>query len=264
MKRRKIVKHPIIVSRWANWAEQFLQRLGRMSTVAGVQPLWRLPALARARTFFQQRHLLAYLRLQPQLNLSISTRNIWNAGAPNIYAPEFNLLRLFTGKGDAWRTFGSRREGRPAAAFVLPRQKPETITPVFARPKAQLAMAQAIARTQKEYLSTDFHRRLLVHRQNDLTEVSRRLTHRTERRHELSEVTELRQLVSLRKQAPTPAPSQPRAGAAPEFAPVERSIHAPAFSEIGMPAVNVEQLANQVMKHIDRRVIARRERMGQI
>ncbi len=31
-----------------------------------------------------------------------------------------------------------------------------------------------------------------------------------------------------------------------------------------MPAVSVEQLTSQVLQHIDRRVIARRERLGQV
>jgi len=42
------------------------------------------------------------------------------------------------------------------------------------------------------------------------------------------------------------------------------SLTAPAPQATTMPALNVDQIANQVIQQIDRRVIARRERMGQI
>lgn len=71
--------------------------------------------------------------------------------------------------------------------------------------------------------------------------------------------------MALRRESAPPAASRLSSAEMP----AERRLFEQQVRRIGdttaaPPAVNVEQLASQVLRHIDRRVIARRERMGQV
>ncbi|MEY9697575.1 hypothetical protein ABIE71_000318 [Bradyrhizobium diazoefficiens] len=96
----------------------------------------------------------------------------------------------------------------------------------------------------------------------DQTPVSRLLARRLRRP---SEESPKRTAMALRRESAPPAASR-----LPSIdVPAERRLFEPqprwtGEAAVATPAINVEQLASQVLKHIDRRVIARRERMGQV
>jgi hypothetical protein len=71
--------------------------------------------------------------------------------------------------------------------------------------------------------------------------------------------------MALRRESAPPAASRlPPAEVLAERRLFEQQVRRIGDATAATPAVNVEQLASQVLKHIDRRVIARRERMGQV
>jgi hypothetical protein len=96
----------------------------------------------------------------------------------------------------------------------------------------------------------------------DQTPVSRLLARRLRR---LSEESPSRIPMALRREFALPAASRlPPAEVLAERRLFEQQVRRIDDATAARPAVNVEQLASQVLKHIDRRVIARRERMGQV
>lgn len=124
---------------------------------------------------------------------------------------------------------------------------------------ARLALT-GLAPEQQHTLISRPYMRLRDHA--DQTPVSRLLARRLRRS---SEESPRRMAMALRRESAPPAASR-----LPSIdLPAERRLFEPQLRRTGeaaaaTPAVNVEQLASQVLKHIDRRVIARRERMGQV
>jgi hypothetical protein len=95
-----------------------------------------------------------------------------------------------------------------------------------------------------------------------LTEISWRLTQRNWR---VSEVSMASRHIAFRNEVRPPVVPHPMpAVAMEERISIEGRSRPPIAPAIAVPVVNVEQLANQVIKQIDRRIIARRERMGQV
>jgi hypothetical protein len=96
----------------------------------------------------------------------------------------------------------------------------------------------------------------------DQTPVSRLLARRLRR---VSDESPNRIPMALRRESAPPAASRlPPAEVLAERRLFEQQVRRTGDAPAATPSVNVEQLASQVLKHIDRRVIARRERMGQV
>jgi hypothetical protein len=96
----------------------------------------------------------------------------------------------------------------------------------------------------------------------DRTPVSRLLARRLRR---VSEESPNRVPMALRRDSAPPATSRlPPVEVLAERRLFEQQVRRIGDATAATPAVNVEQLASQVLQHIDRRVIARRERMGQV
>lgn len=123
-------------------------------------------------------------------------------------------------------------------------------------------MTLAIARTTSEHLSTTLNRHFSIRREADFQEVSRRLTQRVRR---VNEVSTVNPPMALRLAAANRVtPKHVSSEAMPEPNSFEKRSSPQSVPAMSMPALNVELLADQVLKQIDRRVVARRERMGQI
>jgi hypothetical protein len=125
----------------------------------------------------------------------------------------------------------------------------------------RLALTLAVNRTSSD-LATTLSQKFHVQREAQVREISTLLTQRVKR---ISEPAAVQTPMALR------APAASRATAVEPAVEVMRSRNAferrnaPAtMPSMAPPPLNVEMLANEVMKQIDRRVIARRERMGQI
>lgn len=122
-------------------------------------------------------------------------------------------------------------------------------------------LAQAVGWTRHEF-SMQLERRFLERQSSVSTRTTERLVHRSNR---VEQVGVIERTLTLRRDpmaamrsvvetlsranAQTPDTRRP-------------SFPMPSAPTVGMPALNVDQLADQVIRQIDRRVIARRERMG--
>jgi hypothetical protein len=264
MQRRKAIRPlPVITSRWTAWAAQLASRHGRLTDVSRLGLVLLMPALARTLILHQQRWLSSSLRVQPQLNLSISATGVWNAGTNTVYSPQMTLLNLLSIAVAASRTPGAAsevsRDVSPSTWFKNARRADAGIAHTSV-PRS--AMTLAIARTSTEHLTTTLSRRLSVRREADFKEVTSRLTERVRR---ISETDSIQPTMALRlppanRVTPEHISSQAM-GQTSSFEKRSSSTSGPAMT---MPPLNVELLADQVLKQIDRRVVARRERMGQI
>ena len=252
MKRRNTIrKLPVIASRWSIWATQLTARLARWTDFSGLALTVPLQGLARTLLLVQQRWLSSYVQVQPRLNLSISSSNRQNFGSNNVYASQLTLLKFLPRESQ----LGSTRQ----SLFMNRRG----LTSGFAPQKgSQPAMTLALARTTSEHLSTTLNRYLSLRRRDDVTEFSRLITQHTQRQ---VDVFMNRPPLALPVTAANRiAPRQVAWEAMPETSSFKRQGSFNAPPEMVPPSLNVELLADQVLKQIDRRVIARRERMGQI
>jgi hypothetical protein len=122
-------------------------------------------------------------------------------------------------------------------------------------------MTLAIA--QRLQLFTPVHRQHAVRREAEATDVSRRLAERVRR---VPEAALPATPMALRREPRPAVISQPPS--IEEFATRSlsdwRTRQHSASPPMAAPSVNIDQLASQVLKQIDRRVVARRERMGQV
>ncbi len=252
MKRHKTIrKLPVIASRWSMWATQLTARLARWTDFSGLDLILPLRGLARTLLLVQQRWLSSYLQVQPRLNLSISRSNQQNFGSNNVYASQLTLLKLLSPE--------LQRSGRGRPLLVDRRGFTTSLAP---QRGSQPAMTLALERTTSEHLSATLNRYLSLRRRDDVTEFSRLITQHTQRQ---VDVFMNRPPLALPVTAANRIASRQIAWEAmPETASFKRQSSFNAAPEMVPPSLDVELLADQVLKQIDRRVIARRERMGQI
>ncbi|HJU56193.1 MAG TPA: hypothetical protein VJ715_16540 [Pyrinomonadaceae bacterium] len=264
MRTRKTIRPaPFAATRWAAWASQLAARRER---VTGAPPL-SLPLyvrLCRAPLVLYQRWLTFCAQVQPRIKISVAGREAASHAAANVYAPQLMFLQSFVGLFR--QRLRSEAERRAQGAAGLPPQSFEfrSPTPVaLTRESAgRPAMTLAVAQARVERLSSTLHQHFFTRQEAMVTEVSKRLTKRVRR---VDELSVFRLAMSLRKETPAGLPKQLPSEAAYEQSSFERQqgrhvLHAATPA----PELNVERLADQVLKQIDRRVIARRERMGQI
>jgi hypothetical protein len=250
MKRRKPVSRiNVMPSRSLAWATQLRQRYVRFADFQRLRMLLYVPALARTLVSLQQRWFTSLVHLHPQLNLSLKEQSVVNAWTNHVTAPRLTLLNVFSLAHLAATSSSAHNELR-RTRYIRDYEDHQ-----------RLALTLAINRTSSD-LTTTFSQKFHVQREARVREISTLLTQRVKR---ISEPAAPQTPLALR------APVASRATAAEPALEVMRSrdgferrnapVTMPAQAS---PAINVEMLANEVMKQIDRRVIARRERMGQI
>jgi hypothetical protein len=264
MRTRKTIRPaPAAATRWAAWASQLAARRGRVTAA------WRLPLplyvrLSRAPLALYQRWLTFCTQVQPRIKISVAWREGASPAPANVYAPQMLFLQSFA--GIFRRTLRPEAERRAQGAAGLPPQALEFRRPSPAPPARETpsrpAMTLAVAPARAAQLSSVLHQHFSTRREAVVTEVSRRLTRRVRR---VDEVPVFRPAMALvRKEAPAAAPNRPPFEAAAGQSPFERQSGRHTLPAAAVPELNVERLADQVLKQIDRRVVARRERMGQI
>lgn len=262
IRRKTIQLSAPLTTRWAAWAAQMVARHTRW---ADVQRL-RLPLYARlcqTPLRLYQHRVSFHTQLNPQLKLSIAARGVWNIESTHTYAPQMVFLQSFAGLIEKSLRLEIERKGQrskirpPQPEFRLAAPAPLNRDGV-----QKVAMTLAIARTRTEQLASTFHRLFSIRQESEFTDVSRHLTRRMQR---VDEVLASRPQMALRKEAPAVVtPAHAPSAAMQEQSSFERRGGPQTAQAIAAPALNVEHLADQVLKQIDRRVIARRERMGQV
>lgn len=259
--RKTIQRIPGIKTRWAAWVSQLLARHERW-TDAQRLPFQLHVRLCRTPLLLYQRWLSFHTQVHPQLNLSIAACGVWNIATTDAYAPQMVFLQSIGSVIQKSLLLETKR--RAQRSGVLPQQfefrKAAPAPLKVDRP--QLAMTLATARMRTEYLSSILHHNSWMRQESEFTQVSRRLTQRAQR---VNEVSPVGPQMSLRKETMVTAASTRSASETmQEHSSFERKGSPQTVPAMVVPQLNVEQLANQVLKQIDRRVIARRERMGQV
>lgn len=263
MKRRKAV-NPIKVmpSRLLAWAARFQQRYVRFADCSRLSLLLYVPALVRTLMFLQQRRLSSVVNLLPQLNLSLNQKRIVNTWANNVSAPQMTLVNLLSLANYAARaeTGESRTSlGRASSSSAADEVRRRRYVRDYDNHQ-RLALTLAINRTSSD-MATTMSQKFQVQREVQVRELATLLTQRVKR---ISEP-------AVQTPRAFHSPAATRVSVAEPSVEVTRSRDAferrsglTTAPSIAPPALNVEQLADEVMKQLDRRVIARRERMGQI
>jgi hypothetical protein len=258
-KRKSIRPLPVVASRWLAWATRLTAHHHRWTDAPTVPLLFHV-ALLRNLILLQQRSFSFHTRVQPKLNLSISSNYEWKGGVKNLYAPHAAFLKLFA-TNSVYRSFAiSEHRGKETSALLIQYSRMLRV-PVTRETVARQPLALVVARTKTEHLSQKLHQHFSSRYEADITKVSERLITQVQRINE----TVTSPPMALRKEIPA-------AVALPGMSADERAerglVESPprwtAAQAMTMPTLNVEQIANQVIQQIDRRVIARRERLGQI
>lgn len=262
MRRKTIQPIPCLKSRWTAWASRLAANRGRWTDAQRLSlPLYVRWGRTPLRLY--QRWLSFHTQIHPQLRLIVAASGVWNIGSTDASAPQMVHLQSFA--ASIQKALALQTESRIRLLDGSP-QKLENLksTPAPSRKESAQAAAMTLAasRTRTEHLSSMFHRNISIRRESEFTEMSRRLTQRSQR---VNEAAVVGTQMALRKEAPVAAmqahaPSEP----AQELSLLERRSSPRTILPMARSPLNVEQLADQVLKQIDRRVIARRERMGQV
>jgi hypothetical protein len=132
----------------------------------------------------------------------------------------------------------------------------------LARPVAPFARQSMLSVTgQRLELSTSTRRQRIDRRETKVTEISRRLAERVQRIPETLPPPGPMALRSELRAVRRPPAFEETSGATRWRDPPNRP---PPVPPTAVPPVNIDQLTAQVLKQIDRRVVARRERLGQV
>lgn len=267
MKARKPIREiRVAASRWMRWANDLRSRTRRRAEIMPAGLLWRLPILARIVTVLQQQNFFSSMAVQTQLNRSFLQQHAWNNRSTNFFQrPTLNFkvapaqtgaVRFRPKGGAASRPVEMQLMLRPNLRWPSSREATPGPTPVN----------EAIARLRNENVATRLEQQFRVNRELQLTEVSRLLTQRTRRIVEGAEELQVRPSMTLhREMAVSKATASSRQPTIRDWD-VDRKTSRADVAATAMPmgALDVERLTSEVMKQIDRRVIARRERLGQI
>jgi hypothetical protein len=260
MKRRRSVR-PIeqISSRSLAWADRLTQRYGRLTEVGRLSMLLCVPSVARTLVLLQRR-FTTLLTLSPQLNFSINRNSLTNSWMRQVNTTQqMTLLKTLSLAHIASR---AGTAGTPTRAADSKSQE-DIYKELHVREyesRRRLALTLAINRTSTD-LSSTLSKKFSLQRELQFREVSTLLSQRTRR---VSESVETRVPMSFRAPATSPRVSAEAVADVLQRRDAFESSGRGNVSQLMQPALNVELLADQVMKQIDRRVIARRERMGQI
>jgi hypothetical protein len=268
MKTRRIILRqparpvPAPHSRWTAWAVQLIGRRARL-VVASRLPLSLHVRAYRVPLLLCQRWLSFQTQVRPRINLAIAANAEWHVAPPHVSAPRMILLQTFAGLLQRTRTLATERRIRetfaPARALELRRT---TLAPVHDTVGRALTLEWALTRTRTEHLASVRQKYFVTRQEAVLNEVARRLIRRLQR---VDEVSIARPPMALHSEAQPAMTTAPLYVAAPaEQSQFERRHSAHTAAALRPLELNVEHLTEQVMKQIDRRIIARRERLGQV
>jgi hypothetical protein len=235
-----------IAAKWTAWASRFEFRFQRYAGAYGMALLLHLRG-SRTSVMIAERLLSPVLQFCPQFHWSFAGSPCLRAS--KVFAEQVNLLthaRLVMEAG-----------ARPETVVVRSATS-RTVSSVWTR------TLMGAVDTARRNFSTLLERRFVERRDSLSTQTSERLVHRSNRVEQLGVVE---RTMTLRRDhaaamksgvesialANSRTPEDPRR-TLPQIQPTRPT----------MPAINVDQLADHVIRQIDRRIIARRERMGRI
>jgi hypothetical protein len=201
---------------------------------------------SRTAVKIEQRWLRPILDFRPQLHWWMTESSF--SSANRVFLSQLNFLT----RAQMMMTQPSARQGTiPVQNFVYP-------TAVSERTQA---LMRVVDRSQREF-ATLFERRFVERRDTVSLRTSERLVHRCDRVERVAvheRTMTLRREPGIATSAPAEVASRPSVGS-PDY---RRRAFSPAPPPpTAMPNINVNELTDQVIRQIDRRVIARRERMG--
>ena len=269
-------------SRWSAWAHALIRRHGR---IAQSYRLLEMALLVRSAPLIQRLHrqwLLASKQYFPRIHLAIQPilrHTVWrdltqrpglrvvNAPAQGkgisseyfkyLPAHETRFLPPTAISNTAGVPSGDRRK---LTAARDARSSGEFFYGSTVRPPLQLVF-QRLRQTDELEVS---HRRNSLARETLQTE-AREVMWRTKRfENRIAETVALTTRKVLRLAAQEVVSAAPRAAQTSVTGPAGSGMPATPWPPSPTPPVNIEQLADQVVRQIDRRIIAARERMGRI
>jgi hypothetical protein len=231
-------------AKWTAWATRFRSRFQRHAGALSQALLLHVRS-SRTSLMIEERWLHPTFHFRPQF--------YWQTGGSQV--------------SHISQTFSRQTSFLNMARVVLRTGvPPETVLARSAPPPARVERTgtpiQMLNSTRHE-LATLLERRFLERRDSVSTQTTERLVHRLTRVERLGAIE---RTMTLRRDPVAAMKSVVEHISRPNAAALEqqgrRSFPAPLAPRGDMPAINVDQLADQVIRQIDRRVIARRERMG--
>jgi hypothetical protein len=240
MKQGAIIRR---VSRWKTWTSLLKSRYQRHADVFRMSLLLYLRS-SRAAVKIEQRWLRPILDFRPQLHWWTTESSF--SSANRVFLSQLNFLT----RAQMMTQPSAKQEAIPVQNLVYPSAVSERTH----------ALMRVVDHSQREF-ATLFERRFVERRDTVSLRTSERLVHRRDR---VERMAVHERTMTLHRQpgavtsAPAEVASRPGAGT-----PGDRTTHLPAPPPpMAMPNINVNELTDQVIRQIDRRVIARRERMG--
>jgi hypothetical protein len=194
-------------------------------------------------TFIQERRLLRMLHFRPQLHWSI-------------FAPQFSrLIQSFARQESFFTQAGAVLEKRAPSETVL---LEKTAVAIFT--ERTHALMRVISNTRRESAAL-LERHFLERRESQFSQVTRELAGRAQR---IERMQAPPVGMHLRREQPAVhSETGGRLAAREKFPETARSsVLQPPGPQFAVPAINVDQLTEHVIRQLDRQIVARRERMG--
>jgi hypothetical protein len=191
----------------------------------------------------EQRWLQPILDFRPQLHWWMTESSF--SSARRVFLSQLNFLT----RAQMMTQSSARQETIPVQNFVYPTAVSEQTH----------ALMRVVGRSQREF-ATLIERRFVERRDTVALRTSERLVHRCDR---VERVAVQQRTMTLHRQAKATTSAPPDVVSRPGMGKSHdrQGTYLPAPPP-ALPNINVNELTDQVIRQIDRRVIARRERMG--
>ena len=249
----------VATARWTAWAARLQLRHRRWADQPGRPLRFRLPRRQTALWISQQR-LALHVNVQLPLTLRLGVVAVGYAMATRriVPSPPQDLARPGVEGRD--RRAGQRvAPGEQARALARTFQLRRAATAPSSRPSAANAAARPSELLRSADPTSRIWHRAQLRRHSETIDISDMLVARARR---VVRSSSAGPRTALRRDAGFSKGASPSRAAPPDFGWSEPVAARHVSPPTPPAAVNVEQLARQVLKQIDRQVIARRERMG--
>ncbi len=198
---------------------------------------------SRVAVKIEQRWLRPILDFRPQLHWWMTESSF--SSANRVFLSQLNFLT----RAQMLTQLSARPETIPVQNLVFPRAVSERTH----------ALLRVVDHSQREF-ATLLERRSVERRDTVSLRTSERLVHRCDR---VERMAVHERTMTLHRQPGAITTSAVEVASRPGARmPGDRPTYLPAPPPPAMPNINVNELTDQVIRQIDRRVIARRERMG--
>lgn len=230
------------LARWNRWTALLKSRYDRHADVFRMALLLYLRS-SRTALKIEQRWLRPIIDFRPQLHWWMTESSF--SSANRVFLSQLNFLT----RAQMMTQPSAKQEAIPVQNLVYPSTVSERTH----------ALMRIVDRSQREF-AIHFERRFVERRDTVLLRTSERLVHRCDR---VERTAVQQRAMTLHRQPKATASASAEVASHPGVRmPDDRAAYLPAPPPPVMPNINVNELTDQVIRQIDRRVIARRERMG--